>query len=148
MKRACSSAAAAADLHSVSTRLSIHVWRNLLGLPVHKMLTRRGRCATRCAVLHSERANAHLRAHNYDDCLQDCAVAIYAEDDCKNAFLHKTSALHALERHEECAHSASRLRCLLLERNQTCRLLVLPSLRSFKSSDLWRVVRVWLLHDG
>ena len=92
---------------------------------------------TRCAVLHSERANAHLRAHNYDDCLQDCAVAIFAEDDCKNAFLHKTSALHALERHEEYAHSAPLLRCLLLDRNQTCRLLG-PEFACFKSrsSDL------------
>ena len=88
-------------------------------------------------MLHWERANAHLRAHNYDDCLQDCAVAIYAEDDCKNAFLHKTSALHALERHEEYAHSASRLRCLLLDRNQSCRLLG-PEFACFKSrsSDL------------
>jgi hypothetical protein len=29
----------------------------------------------------------------YEECLQDCAVAIYAQDDCKSAHLHKASAL-------------------------------------------------------
>ena len=89
---------------------------------------------TRCAVLHSERANAHLRAHNYDDCIQDCAVAIYAEDDCKNAFLHKTSALHALERHEEYAHSASLLRCFCSTGTRPFASWV-PSLHASSSQD-------------
>ena len=61
-------------------------------LPAHAPLT---------AVLHSERANAHLRSQQYEPCMQDCGVAIYAQDDCKSAHLHKASALHALDRHEE-----------------------------------------------
>ena len=30
-------------------------------------------------MLHSERANSLLRSQKYEDCLQDCAVAIYAQ---------------------------------------------------------------------
>eukprot|EP00966_Prymnesium_polylepis_P317844 7342641-Prymnesium_polylepis.1 len=32
---------------------------------------------------------------------QDCAIAIYALDDCKSAWLIKAQALHSLERHDE-----------------------------------------------
>ena len=69
-------------------------------LPTHAPLT---------AILHSERANARLRLNDYDACLQDCDVAIYAEDDCKQAWLTKTSALHALERHEEAVQGMEQL---------------------------------------
>jgi len=53
------------------------------------------------ASLHAERAAAHLRLRNYEGALKDCAIAIYALDDCKEAWLIKAQALHALERHEE-----------------------------------------------
>jgi len=53
------------------------------------------------ASLHAERAAAHLRLKDYESTLKDCAIAIYALDDCKNAWLIKAQALHALERHQE-----------------------------------------------
>merc|ERR1711871_560415 len=53
------------------------------------------------ASLHAERAAAHLRLKDYEGALKDCAIAIYALDDCKNAWLTKAQALHALGRHEE-----------------------------------------------
>ena len=43
--------------------------------------------------LHGKLILCHDLPCRYDDCLQDCAVAIYAQDDCKNAHLHKASAL-------------------------------------------------------
>jgi len=56
------------------------------------------------ASLHAERAAAHLRCKDYEGALKDCAIAIYALDDCKSAWLTKAQALHALGRHEE-AHA-------------------------------------------
>mmetsp|Transcript_82929 Transcript_82929/g.165535 ORF Transcript_82929/g.165535 Transcript_82929/m.165535 type:complete len:370 (-) Transcript_82929:134-1243(-) len=56
------------------------------------------------ASLHAERASAHLRLKCYDEALKDCALAIYAQDDCKSAWLTKAQALHALGRHAD-AHS-------------------------------------------
>jgi len=53
------------------------------------------------ASLHAERAAARLRLKAYDETLKDCAVAIYAQDDCKAAWLTKAQALHALGRHAE-----------------------------------------------
>ena len=47
------------------------------------------------------RAAAWLRLKAYDETLRDCAVAIYAQDDCKAAWLTKAQALHALGRHTE-----------------------------------------------
>mmetsp|Transcript_37526 Transcript_37526/g.119380 ORF Transcript_37526/g.119380 Transcript_37526/m.119380 type:complete len:222 (-) Transcript_37526:818-1483(-) len=55
------------------------------------------------ATLHAERAAARLRLKEYDEALKDCAVAIYAQDDCKPAWLTKAEALHCLGRHEEAA---------------------------------------------
>jgi len=57
-----------------------------------------------CASLHAERGAAHLRLKGYDAALKDCAKAIYAQDDCKAAWLTKAQALHALGRHAE-AHA-------------------------------------------
>jgi len=54
-----------------------------------------------CANLHAERAAAHLRLKAYDAALKDCAIAIYALDDCKSAWLTRAQALHALGRHAE-----------------------------------------------
>lgn len=51
--------------------------------------------------LHAERGAARLRLKEYDAALKDCALAIYAQDDCKDAWLTKAQALHALGRHEE-----------------------------------------------
>mmetsp|Transcript_10872 Transcript_10872/g.31580 ORF Transcript_10872/g.31580 Transcript_10872/m.31580 type:complete len:238 (-) Transcript_10872:366-1079(-) len=62
------------------------------------------------ASLHAERAAAHLRLKDYDAALKDCAVAIYAQDDCKAAWLTKADALHALERHEEAARELQTIR--------------------------------------
>jgi len=53
------------------------------------------------ASMHAERAAARLRLHDFEACLKDCAIAIYAQDDCKNAWLTKASALHGLGRHAE-----------------------------------------------
>jgi DnaJ family protein C protein 7 len=47
------------------------------------------------------RATAQLRLKRFDECLKDCAKALYAAEDCKEAWLAKASALHALGRHEE-----------------------------------------------
>lgn len=54
-----------------------------------------------CATLHADRAAAWLRLKNYSAALQDCAHALRARDDCKNAWLTKASALHGQGRHEE-----------------------------------------------
>ena len=56
------------------------------------------------ASLHAERGAARLRLKDYEQALKDCAIAIYAQDDCKSAWLTRAQALHALERHEE-AHA-------------------------------------------
>ena len=61
------------------------------------------------ASLHAERAAARLRLKNYDEALKDCALAIYAQDDCKSAWLTKAQVLHALGRHEEALHDMSAL---------------------------------------
>ena len=61
------------------------------------------------ATLHAERASARLRLKSYDEALKDCALAIYAQDDCKSAWLTKAQVLHALGRHEEALHDMSTL---------------------------------------
>ena len=65
---------------------------NLIDAPPHAPLS---------ASLYAERAAARLRLKDYEACLKDCAIAIYAMDDCKSAWLTKAQALHALNRHEE-----------------------------------------------
>merc|ERR1719231_908035 len=61
------------------------------------------------ASLHAERAAARLRLREYDSALKDCALAIYAQDDHKAAWLTKAQCLHALGRHEEALHDMSSL---------------------------------------
>lgn len=39
------------------------------------------------------------RLKEYEKSLSDCAVAIYAQDDCKAAWVTKAEALHCLGRH-------------------------------------------------
>ena len=53
------------------------------------------------ATMYAERASARLRLHEYEGALKDCAVALYAQDDCVSAWLTRASALHGLGRHEE-----------------------------------------------
>ena len=53
------------------------------------------------ATMYAERAAARLRLHEYEGALKDCAVALYAQDDCVSAWLTRASALHGLGRHEE-----------------------------------------------
>lgn len=53
------------------------------------------------ARLHAGRANAKLRIGDYQGCLDDCDIALQAEEDCKDAWLARSNALHALGRHEE-----------------------------------------------
>merc|ERR1719502_849327 len=55
------------------------------------------------------RAAARLRLHEYEQALKDCAIAIYAQDDCKNAWLTRASALHGLGRHEEALRDMEQL---------------------------------------
>lgn len=57
--------------------------------------------ATISATIHAERAAASVRLKEFDSALKDCALAIYAQDDCKSAWLTKAQALHALGRHKE-----------------------------------------------
>jgi len=73
---------------------------SLVGAPAHAPLK---------ASLHAERAAAQLRLKAYDETLKDCAVAIYAMDDCKAAWLTKAQALHALGRHAEALEDMRRL---------------------------------------
>ena len=64
------------------------------------------------ADLHAERANAYLRSEtqpNYRACLQDCAKATYARDDCQRAWLTRFYALHALGRHRQAADESEQL---------------------------------------
>lgn len=61
------------------------------------------------ASLHADRAAAWLRLKDYDQALKDCALAIYAQDDCKPAWLTKAQALHALGRHDEALRDMSTL---------------------------------------
>ena len=51
--------------------------------------------------MHAERAAARVRLHDYDGALKDCAIALYAQDDCLPAWLTRASALHGLGRHGE-----------------------------------------------
>lgn len=53
------------------------------------------------ATLHAERAATQLRLREYDTALKDAAVALYAQDDCKSAWVTKAAALQALGRHEQ-----------------------------------------------
>lgn len=53
------------------------------------------------ANMHAERAAARVRLHEYEGALKDCAIALYAQDDCLSAWLTRASALHGLGRHDE-----------------------------------------------
>jgi len=53
------------------------------------------------ANMHAERAAARVRLHEYEGALKDCAIALYAQDDCVSAWLTRASALHGLGRHDE-----------------------------------------------
>ena len=57
----------------------------------------------------ASRATAFLRLKKYPECLRDAAKALYAQDDCKEAWLTKASALHALGRHQEAFEDMSSL---------------------------------------
>lgn len=61
------------------------------------------------AQLHAERAKASLRLKEFDACLKDCQVAIYAQDDHVEAWLVKASALHALGRHQDAMNDMGEL---------------------------------------
>ena len=73
---------------------------NLVDAPPHAPLA---------ANLHAERAAALLRLKEYDVSLKDCALAIYAQDDCKAAWLTKAQCLHGLGRHEEALREMQQL---------------------------------------
>jgi len=53
------------------------------------------------ATLHAERASTHLRLRQYEQALRDSTVALYAQDDCKSAWVTKAAALQALGHHEQ-----------------------------------------------
>ena len=53
------------------------------------------------AILHSERAQVHLRLKDFDKALRDAGRAIYARDDLEQAWLIKIQALQGLNRHVE-----------------------------------------------
>lgn len=61
------------------------------------------------AVLNADRAAARLRLGRVEDALKDCAVAIYAQDDCRSAWLTKASCLNSLGRHKEAMDDMSHL---------------------------------------
>ena len=52
-------------------------------------------CTPLAATLHAERGAAHLRCGAHGACLRDCAVAIAACEDHRNAWLTRCSALEA-----------------------------------------------------
>eukprot|EP01065_Artemidia_motanka_P000171 TRINITY_DN10066_c0_g1_i1.p1 TRINITY_DN10066_c0_g1~~TRINITY_DN10066_c0_g1_i1.p1 ORF type:complete len:596 (+),score=167.10 TRINITY_DN10066_c0_g1_i1:89-1876(+) len=54
-----------------------------------------------CAELHADRAAARHRLGQHEAALKDCAVAIYARDDCRSAWLTRAGVLLSLGRHEE-----------------------------------------------
>lgn len=53
------------------------------------------------AQCFAQRAMCHLRLQRFDQCLQDCARAVYAKEDCVDAWVTRANALHALGRHQE-----------------------------------------------
>lgn len=61
------------------------------------------------ALLHAERGTCHLRLERYESCLEDCGIAIYAEDDYRDAWLTKVTALHKLGRHTEAVEDMEHL---------------------------------------
>ena len=52
------------------------------------------------AHLYTQRAEAFLRLKQYDKALKDCALAVYAQEDCLPAWLVQFQALHGMEQHE------------------------------------------------
>eukprot|EP01062_Namystynia_karyoxenos_P073334 TRINITY_DN70136_c0_g1_i1.p1 TRINITY_DN70136_c0_g1~~TRINITY_DN70136_c0_g1_i1.p1 ORF type:complete len:634 (+),score=243.60 TRINITY_DN70136_c0_g1_i1:67-1902(+) len=59
------------------------------------------RHAPLAAALHADRADSRLRLGRLEDALKDCAVAIYAQDDCRKAWLTRAACLNALGRFQE-----------------------------------------------
>lgn len=53
------------------------------------------------AILHSERAQVHLRLKDFEKALRDAGRAIYARDDLEQAWLIKIQALQGLNRNVE-----------------------------------------------
>ena len=53
------------------------------------------------ATMHAERGACQLRLREYEHALRDATVALYAQDDCKSAWVTKAAALQALGRHEQ-----------------------------------------------
>lgn len=51
--------------------------------------------------LFTERAEAHLRLKEYESALQDASKAVYSLDDCVEAWIILSNALHGLGRHQD-----------------------------------------------
>ena len=60
-------------------------------------------------ILHTERAQAHIRIKNYQAALKDSNCAIYAQDDCVPAWLNKAKAYHGLARHQDALEELTHL---------------------------------------
>jgi len=52
-------------------------------------------------ILHTEKAEAHLRLKEYDKSLRHCARALYGQDDNERAWILKVQAYHGLGRDED-----------------------------------------------
>ena len=53
--------------------------------------------------MYEERASAYFRLKQYDQCLKDCAKALYGSEGSISAHMTQAKALSALGRHEEAA---------------------------------------------
>ena len=62
------------------------------------------------ATLHAERAAAQLRLKEFEFALRDATVALYAQDDCKSAWVTKAAALQGLGQAEQARCSSERAR--------------------------------------
>ena len=60
-------------------------------------------------ILYSERSEAYLRLRQYDCALKDCAFALSAREDYKQAWLVRLQALRGLARHETAKADAEKL---------------------------------------
>lgn len=57
---------------------------------------------TKCtlyAKIYTQRAEAYLRLKQYTDALKDCALVVYAQEDCMDAWLIRFQAHHGLGEH-------------------------------------------------
>lgn len=58
------------------------------------------------ADLYTQRAEAHLRLKHFHEALKDCALVVYAQEDCIPAWLIRCQANHGIGKHEDALEHA------------------------------------------